>query len=1136
MQEVSRRTFFKSATVAGAALALGSAAAGCTKKDPNVVDPTDSTDGHSMEVNPPKWDYYTANCHGCITCCPVKVYVDEEGVVRKIEGHPYGDINLGSLCVKGMNQIHTAYSPLHVIYPLRRTGARGAANMAFERISWQEAIDEASDKIVDILQKYGTYSILATTGGGGAYVGASLPPEMSASLFSTNAYEPGAAQCFLPRMAVASYMGMPGQSMADGMVVEPFKGFGSVEKEYGIKNDTEAIVLWGTQPSCSQTARAGRGMAELRAKGCKTVVVDPHFSTDAAKATVHLALRPGSDCALLLSWFRYIFANKLYDEEFCKYYTNLPHLINPDTKLAYKAQELFPDYVQTTPENTPVYVGVDEATGEIRPLPFGTPENVSKEINPAIFATVTVNGKECKTAGQIYKEEAEPWTLERAEEFCWVPAAKNEAAIKIYTDPLKEGKCAGITHGVATDMMEISSQAPLGTMGLDAIMGYVNKPGCTETSGGGMAALFGGGAPLTATNQWGKCAPDGSVTRPTSSYSGDYQYGYVIGATEAENLARVAAVDQNAHAVYAKLVRDRLGLTNHRGLTAWNQSHIPAVRQAVETGEPWRPRVWMEHSGNKFCCVGSAGAWFNASISNMDFVTHQYANFTSFDAELTDIFFPTEEWLEMSNASGMGSSTKTFASAPIIHLGETVNPIRPYNRLLSAVYEKANKVKDKIVFTGTGQTIEELGLEFPFVSVSMGFPGMAAAEDSTNDDMSELQSQIQSMAAALGLAGAADAASGMPDMSGAPADVDTSAAPAGDLPADASGAPDAAAAGDASGMPDMAAMMGMGAALNITEEEYLAAVRNNPRAFSTSDPTETWTYGQHLVLANDGLPKGFATESRKVEVYCELLLKISRTGFPYNWPEPFDEPVDSRIGCYDGEYSPICRVALQKEAPYVENSEGYIMDFDPDFPLALTEGRRVFFHHGTMRHAPFSRELYPVPFVSINPKTAAEYGISDGDWVEISSRRTEGEEYDINNRGTERAYAHVKDHATKTGDPIRTIAYVTEMVGPNVLWMERYWNPECFDKSQTTKSGGWKEMSMNVLTNAVDGNFNEAFGSYTNRGIAVNIKKSTRPERVWVTPEEFQPFMPTEENQTTAGIGVLRDNKAVHNHFTDFDY
>ena len=115
------------------------------------------------------------------------------------------------------------------------------------------------------------------------------------------------------------------------------------------------------------------------------------------------------------------------------------------------------------------------------------------------------------------------------------------------------------------------------------------------------------------------------------------------------------------------------------------------------------------------------------------------------------------------------------------------------------------------------------------------------------------------------------------------------------------------------------------------------------------------------------------------------------------------------------------------------------------------------------------------------------------------------------------------------------MAYVTQMVAPKVIFMERFWNPECFDNSQETKTGGWAECGVNVITNAVDANFNEAFGSYTNRGFAVNIKKSERPDRVWVTPEEFEPFMPTAANQASNDVGVLIDNPAMLTAVSSFD-
>ena len=110
------------------------------------------------------------------------------------------------------------------------------------------------------------------------------------------------------------------------------------------RDDTERVfVLWGSQPHSSKAAHGGHGLVDARSNlGVKSVVVDPYLTAEAAKADVWLPVRPGSDCALMLSWIRYIIDQKAYDEPFVKYWTNLPFLINPDTRLAYRAEEVWP--------------------------------------------------------------------------------------------------------------------------------------------------------------------------------------------------------------------------------------------------------------------------------------------------------------------------------------------------------------------------------------------------------------------------------------------------------------------------------------------------------------------------------------------------------------------------------------------------------------------------------------------------------------------------------------------------------------------------------------------------------------------------------------------------------------------------
>lgn len=927
MQErnLTRRSFVQAATLAGAAAAIGVSM-------PNALVETEP----AYADEPVETKVVKTSCHGCIQMCPVRAYI-ENGVVVKLEGDPDAPVSRGSLCLKGLNQLHTMYSPRRVLHPLKRAGQRGENK--WEVISWDEALDLAAEQITSTIDKYGPYSFFASVGGGGSY---SFMEAMTLPMAfgSPTVFEPGCAQCYLPRYAMAKYMyGGNDQSVADNAVQEIFK----VED-----NKADTVVLWGAQPSVSQTAESGRGMAELRAQGVKTIVVDPNFSPDAQKADVWLPVRPGTDTGLLLCWFRYIFENKLYNEEFTKFWTNLPFLIDPDTKLPVKAEELFEDFVSPTPENTPAYVCVDAASGEPKPFVFSLPENA--DVDPEIFATVEIDGKQYKSAGQIYKEEAEPWTLERTAENCWLQADKIEEAVKLYTG----ASVAGIVNGVASDMTESASQVPLGCMGLDAIMGYVDIPGCTMTQYGTGVVANPTSRPVTYHNGF-----DGM-------FSDMYGCGAVVGLSDEENAERIASFDPAVQEQFGRLLLDRLGMKDHKGLYTWCHSHIPTVREAIATGEPFKPRVWFDMSGNKLAMLGNAKSWYDV-FPEIDFIIGQYPMLTSFHVEAADLVFPVREWLEepMVNMTQLNTS---WLQNECVHIGETVSHSIPAAQVIARCKEK------------WGGTMPGL---------TPGYIGSATEAEVKESVAATLQA------------------------------------------------------------PSWEEL------INNTDK-YVPCV---------IPPEDYWHYKQYETIVDDGLPAGFGTESRKFEVYCTLLLKMARTGYPFCYPY-------EQEACAD--YSPICT--------YIEPAESPLDD--DEYPFVLTSGRVPYFHHGTMRHAAFARELFPTAEIRINTRTAAELGISHMDWVKVSSRRGE----------------------------VHARAYLTEGVAPRTVWMERFWNPECYDESQPNKTAGWRECNVNVLTKN-DAPFNEVFGSYTNRGFTVKIEKSEKPSNVWVEPHEFEPFMPTLQSE-----------------------
>ena len=898
------------------------------------------------------------SCHGCIQMRPAIAYL-KDGVVVRLEGDPEAPVSRGSLCIKGLNQLHTMYSPRRILHPLRRAGERGENK--WEVISWDEAITEAATHIKDAIDQYGNYAFFASVGGGGSY---SFMEAMTLPMAfgSPTVFEPGCAQCYLPRWALSKlFYGGDDQSIADNAVQEIFKVN---------DNKTEVVVIWGAQPSVSETAESGRGMAELRAAGVKTVVVDPNFSPDAVKADVWLPVRPGTDTKLLLSWFRYIFENKLYDEEFTKYWTNLPFLIDPDTKLPVKAQELFPDFKQTTPENTPAYVCFDLKTNAVAPFEYSAPADSA--VDPEIFWAGEFNGKQYKTAGQIYRGGGRSLDAREDGQECWLQADKIEEAIKLYVE-----NNGGIANGVASDMTESASQVPLGCMGLDSIMGRINKPGVTMTQKGG--GYF---ATMTDTGETKLVRPVTYNNGFGGMFSDMYGVGAVIGMSDAENEARIKQLGEampDSQRILNKLLQDRLGMKDHKGLYAWCHSHIPTVRNAIATGEPFKPRVWFDMSGNKLAMLGNAKSWYDVFPKVELDIIGQYPMLTSFHIEACDLVFPLREWVEEPMVNMTQLDTQWLHER-----------VRAHRRDRLAHSVPAAQVVAKCREMWGGHIAER--------------PGIGRWH---------------------GLSGQRHRGRGQ-----------------------------------------------AGRCRHARRSRLARPWRRTPTSTCRSWTPDYWNYNQHeqdhrrrrpalrlchrVPQGGDLLPGAFSHRG------------MARNGYPYCYPEPQE-------ACED--YSPICVPIEPVESPY-EGMPGY----DPEYPFVLTSGRVPYFHHGTMRHAPFSRELFPCAEIRINPASAKELGIEHMDWVKVTSRRGE----------------------------VHARAYLTEGVHPKTVWMERFWNPECFDASQANPTGGWRECNVNVLTKN-DAPFNEVYGSYTNRGFTVKIEKSERPANIWVEAEEFEPFMPTQE-------------------------
>jgi len=266
--------------------------------------------------------------HDCPDACGVLITV-EDGRATKIQGDPGHPFTQGFLCAKVAKYLDRVYSPDRVLYPVRRIAAKGIAASAgggaratqmrsfapgqpgaavptqsqdWQRISWDEALDEIASRFRAITAEFGSEAILPYSYGGtlGAINGASMDRRFFRRL--------GASQL---ERTICSAAGEAG-----------------IESVMGIKLGTEPdqfihsryIIAWASNIH-GNNVHLWPYIVEARRRGAKLVVIDPYRTRTAACADWYLPINPGTDCALALAMMHVIISEGLCDADYVEKYT-----------------------------------------------------------------------------------------------------------------------------------------------------------------------------------------------------------------------------------------------------------------------------------------------------------------------------------------------------------------------------------------------------------------------------------------------------------------------------------------------------------------------------------------------------------------------------------------------------------------------------------------------------------------------------------------------------------------------------------------------------------------------------------------------------------------------------------------------
>jgi thiosulfate reductase / polysulfide reductase chain A len=240
-------------------------------------------------------------CRGCHGGCGALLHVRDGELVR-IEGDPESPLNHGRLCPIGTVTVDLVYHPDRLKHPLRRIGPRGSGK--WERISWDEALNTISRRVLAIREEFGPEAIALGTGTGRHHI--RWVSRFAHALGTPNWCEPGFAQCFHPRVNTCML------TFGDFPVCD-FTG----------DVPPKCILYWGHNPLNSGPDGETRfNVHEALAHNPRIIVVDPRKTELAERAEVWLQVRPGADDALALAMLNVIIGERLHDEAFVRQWTH----------------------------------------------------------------------------------------------------------------------------------------------------------------------------------------------------------------------------------------------------------------------------------------------------------------------------------------------------------------------------------------------------------------------------------------------------------------------------------------------------------------------------------------------------------------------------------------------------------------------------------------------------------------------------------------------------------------------------------------------------------------------------------------------------------------------------------------------
>ncbi len=280
---MDRRTFLKrSGITAGGAALLSAAPLGLAKK-------AEAATAMAKGMTQVK-----SVCTHCSVGCTVVAEVDKGVWVGQEPGFD-SPFNLGSHCAKGASVREHAHGDRRLKYPMKLEGGK------WKRLSWDAAINEIGDKMLDIRKSSGPDSVYW----------------LGSAKFNNE-------QSYLFRKFYAFWGSNNGDHQArichstTVAGVANTWGYGAMTNSYNDMHNSRAMFFIGSNAAEAHPVAMQHILKAKEQNNAELIVCDPRFSRTAAHADEYVRFRPGTDVALIWGILWHVFENGWEDKTFIK--------------------------------------------------------------------------------------------------------------------------------------------------------------------------------------------------------------------------------------------------------------------------------------------------------------------------------------------------------------------------------------------------------------------------------------------------------------------------------------------------------------------------------------------------------------------------------------------------------------------------------------------------------------------------------------------------------------------------------------------------------------------------------------------------------------------------------------------------